>query len=437
MVKQNVIYLFITSVIVALSIVHSVALADVQSDLRQAEIYDKSGQDSEAVAAYTKIISDYPASEWAVKAQRGLATMYIIRGNYVKAKEAVDKLTVEFTGSPSVDEAIYRMGDMYRMMGKHQEAKELYRRVADEYRQGPYAIWGQMNVVVCEYYMGNGDDAQLEIDRLKENFVGATSLPIVLSVIGQECQKLKMYEKARGHFLYVRDTWPQHEYATWAQRNLVTLEIEAGNDLAAQIAFDKLLSEFSDVWGLPRAVYDISVIYRWKVKNSQKAEELCRYIVDRWTQTQNQTWVQVQCVAMANIDLSNDEAAQVAINTLIENFRQEPPVQRAVYEIAAECYYPQAEIYQKQGDANKANEYYQKAITILNRIIVDFPQGNYTPWAYDLTGRCYQNLDENDKAIEYFKKIVKDYPDYDYAWDAQFMIENRAKEMTSVNRNPR
>ncbi len=438
MMRMKAVYLSVILLVVVLLCQHgNIALADERAELRQAEVYDKNGQDKEAEAAYTKIVTDYAKTDWAVKAQRGLATMYIIRGEYTKAEEAVKKLTVELGESLGAAEAIYRVADMYRMMKKHSEAKSLYQYVVEQYPQDAYAIWGQMYVVICDFYLGNEKDAQLEIDGLKEAFAGDSPLPTVLFVIGQECQKLKIYEQARDLFRYVRDTWPEHEYATWAQRDMVILEIEAGNDSAAQAALDKLLSEFSDAWGLPRAVYDIAVAFQWKAGNQQKANELFGYVVDKWIEAENPTWVQVQCVAMANIARGNDIAAQAAIDKLIESFRNEPRVPRAVYKIAAECYYPQGETCQNQGDVNKARESFQKTIAVLNRIIVDLPQGTYTPWAYDLTANCYQKLNEYDKAVECLKKIVKDYPDYDYAWDAQFMIDNRVKELTTINRNPR
>jgi tetratricopeptide (TPR) repeat protein len=438
MMRMKAIYLSaILLVLVPICRLGNIALADEKAELRQAEAYDKNGQDKEAEAAYTKIVTDYAGTDWAVKAQRGLATMYIIRGEYTKAEEAVKKLTVELGKSPGAAEAIYRVGDMYRMMEKHSEAKSLYQYVAKQYPQDAYAIWGQMYVVICDFYLGNEENAQLEIDELKKAFAEDSSLPTVLCVIGQQCRQLQIYEQARNLFRYVQDTWPENEYATWAQRDMIILEIEAGNDSAAQAALDKMLSEFSDAWGLPRAVYDVAVAFRWKAGNRQKANELFGYIVDKWTKTENPTWVQVQCVAMANIALGNDTAAQVAIDRLIESFRDEPPVPRAVYEIAAECYYPQGENYQSQGDVNEAQDSFQNAIAVLNRIIVDLPQGTYTPWAYDLTADCHQKLNEYDKSIKCLKKIVKDYPDYDYAWDAQFMIDNRVKELTTINRNPR
>jgi TolA-binding protein len=37
-------------------------------------------------------------------------------------------------------------------------------------------------------------------------------------------------------------------------------------------------------------------------------------------------------------------------------------------------------------------------------------------------GQCYDKLSEYEKSIEFYSKVVNDYPDYDRAWYALFMV---------------
>jgi len=52
----------------------------------------------------------------------------------------------------------------------------------------------------------------------------------------------------------------------------------------------------------------------------------------------------------------------------------------------------------------------------------DGPVSAFTPQAYYLSAACYCSLDQYEQAIEYYQKVVSDWPDYERAWNAQFMI---------------
>jgi tetratricopeptide (TPR) repeat protein len=70
----------------------------------------------------------------------------------------------------------------------------------------------------------------------------------------------------------------------------------------------------------------------------------------------------------------------------------------------------------------EAKDSFQKAIAVWKRIIEELPKSTITPQAYNFSAVCYRRLGRGEKAIEYYQKIVDNWPDYEYAWNAQFLI---------------
>lgn len=56
-------------------------------------------------------------------------------------------------------------------------------------------------------------------------------------------------------------------------------------------------------------------------------------------------------------------------------------------------------------------EFYLDAITLLKKLIEEFPDSELVDDAlYDI-GLCYFNMNQFEKAIEYFQKVIDEYPD--------------------------
>jgi len=128
-------------------------------------------------------------------------------------------------------------------------------------------------------------------------------------------------------------------------------------------------------------------------------------------------------VARSNIALGNEAAAEAVVNELIADFNDEPNLPQAIFQIA-DKYYNLAIWQKKEGHEDQSKEFYRKAIAIWGKMIQELPpNANYTPRAYYCSAVCYsQELAEHQKGIEYFQKIVDNWPKYKYAWDAQFLI---------------
>jgi len=200
----------------------------------------------------------------------------------------------------------------------------------------------------------------------------------------------------------------------------------------------KLLSEFSGNRYKPRAIHNTAWEYR-KAGRYDKADQLSQYVVDNQSGNEDMMWVKTG-IARLNIALGNDAAVEKTIDILIADFNDHPELSTAIF-ILGEEYYNKA--FNTKGDPNspdaKPEEYYRKALAVWERIVAELPQSESTDTAhaYYFSAVCYRNLGNYEKAVEYFQKVVTDWPNYQYAWSAQCLIGECYEKLRDSGKIPK
>jgi len=148
-------------------------------------------------------------------------------------------------------------------------------------------------------------------------------------------------------------------------------------------------------------------------------------------------WVKTG-IARLNIALGNDAAVEKTIDILIADFNDHPELPTAIF-ILGEEYYNKA--FNTKGDPNspdaRPEEYYRKALAIWERIIKELPpSAAYTPLAYYSVAVCHCDLGEYEKAINYCRKVVGNWPDCTRASHAQFLIAHCYEKLEKSGRIP-
>jgi len=125
---------------------------------------------------------------------------------------------------------------------------------------------------------------------------------------------------------------------------------------------------------------------------------------------------------VSDVNSSDNSTVLAAVEELIADFKDEPDLPQALWQIGQQ-YYNNAVRYYRDGLREQAADYYRKAIALRERIIQESPHSDLVPKAYFTAAIIYsQELHEYEKGIEYFQKVVDNWPDYKYAPDAQYSI---------------
>jgi len=129
------------------------------------------------------------------------------------------------------------------------------------------------------------------------------------------------------------------------------------------------------------------------------------------------------------IEQGNDAEAQLAYDKLMADYGNHPKITRSMFNVA-EAYFKKAQNLERLNDSSKSHKCFQKSISILEKILKDYPEMSVDKRdVYYMGGRTYCKLEDYLKSLNCFQKIVDDYPNYIYAWYAQFMLGYNCKLM--------
>lgn len=373
------------------------------------------------------VVATWPDSDHAVLGQMDIAKYYVDQGDETNAEAATAKLLTNYSGHALIARAIHDVAQHYRYTQRYKKANELYQFVIETWPKAEHALWAQADLI--KSYLAQGDDTAGEgaVEKLVANFNDNPLIARAIWDTGQYYRDLKKYENANQLYKHVVENWPKSEHAIWAQADLIKSYLAQGDDTAAEGAVEKLIADFSWSSYIARAIHDTAWEYR-KLANYGRANELDQYVIDRWPEDVQAMWAKMD-MAKTDIALGNYAAADKTVDILITDFREQADLPTAIF-MLGEQYYNKAFGCENQGQTAEAKSHFQKAIAIWARIINELAETRYaTAQAYDFSATCYQRLGEYEKAIEYYQRVVDNWPDYDYAWNAQFLIGHNYKRL--------
>ncbi len=112
-----------------------------------------------AVAAYSRIVNEFPQTRYASAALMGLARNYLAKNELDSVSATVTLFLERFPGSADEPEALFLKGSVAKKRGAHKEAAELYRQVLYRYPFSPFASRSRLEVAFAELASGNVFDA--------------------------------------------------------------------------------------------------------------------------------------------------------------------------------------------------------------------------------------------------------------------------------------
>jgi tetratricopeptide (TPR) repeat protein len=437
-------------------------------------LYEKEGLSN---SARVDLLYSYVTAKWpedAIWQQMHVAMTNIADGNEAGAQAAIDKLRTGFSQNQYLPVALHEIAKLYRLINKHQKGLELHRYVIDKWPKHEYTMWSLRDVVIITIALGDLEAAQAAANRALTDFSNNIYIAFVGYDMAGYYKDFKYYAEAKKLYEYVIKHWPeQTDYVRWCQTGLVEANLGLANQAAveseikaqvnlakaciangdmeaAEAAINTLLTNYPANPFIARPLFDIAEHCR-QFDKYEKALQLYKYVVDNWPQHASARWSQ-SGVAICDIALGNIQAAEAAADKLLANYPKN--------ELMANCVYDIAQQYSRSEKYEKAEQLYQYVLdnwpnceyvawtkiglaqtnirlgknTVAEGIIdglviklsADYPLvSNLPPKAaqtcYD-SGNCYTQLGKYEKARQCYERVVNGCPDYEYAWNAQYMI---------------
>jgi tetratricopeptide (TPR) repeat protein len=413
-----------------------ISYANTSTQLEKAETLFKNGQYEQAETIYKKIVADQSGTDYAFQAQEKLTCLYVSWGKDELVKSSQQRLVTDFRDHPNISEAVIHIGDTYRNKNRHNNAVSSYQYVLDNWPKSKYNIWALAGLVICNTCLKNSDAADAAFEKLSANYSNHPQFYQALNVIGDNLRWRNINsEKARQMYTLAAKGISANE-SIWTKTGLAVTSIRLSDFQTGDSLKEQILTDYADDNRLPEVANLIADAYRDTGKY-EVAAAFYNDIMNKWPSNKILLWAKV---GLARIDIArgNDAATQKVIDNIISEFRDHPEMPNGVFSIG-EQYWAQAFSEHRQDDRkkepnDKSIEYFTKALAVWERIIKELPPSITTAQAYQFSAECYRQLGQYEKAIEYYQKVVDNWPYYEYAWHAQFLIARCLEELENSGR---
>jgi len=397
--------------------------ADVAAQLQQATEYKDNGYYNQAEDLYKKIVSENAGTDNALKAQKGLAFLYLkteydVQSN-ANEQTALDKLTTDFAANPNLPAALYEIADEYSKARKYGKAKALYQEIIQQYPGTLYAGKSQLGIpktdIIALIESKSDAAAKTAIGKFISYYSQNSYIAEALHDIAYQWRWSKNFEEAIKTYQYVVDHWPNDEYGMWSQMGVAKSNVEAGNFDAAKPALEKLLKNYATHPSLPEALERIAIQYR-KANKFTEAKSLYQKIAEISPDSIFGNRAQVKIPAMdilADIVSGNDTAVGTAIDRLLTSFPNNKAIPAVLTDLAAE--------YEDIAKGSQAKTVYQKIIDHYpdnfraGKALIEISKGQILE---------FLNASQDDKVSAEIDRLVATYPKHAFLPDALCQIAN-------------
>jgi tetratricopeptide (TPR) repeat protein len=244
--------------------------------------------------------------------------------------------------------------EQYEDDGHYEQAETIYKAMVAADRNTDELFTAQEKLTCLYVAWAKQPEADAAYQELLAEYSGRAGIVKAVDHVADAYRKIKDFQKARQCSQYIVDQWPDADHAAEAQAGVVRASILMGDEIGAQAAMNKLLTSFADSTHIAKAVDDVADDYH-KAGQYEKALQWHQYVVDHWPQDERALEAQKD-VAILNIILGDQTAAQAAFDKLVTDFSTRATLPNVLYEIAR--------AYEKAKEFNQAKEVYQRIVQV-------------------------------------------------------------------------
>lgn len=381
---------------------------------------------SDSRALYQFIITNWPDHAELMKAYQGLACCSICLGDFTTAEIAKDKLLADYSGHKDIANSIMRIADCYFWDAKkYSESRTLYERMIKDWPDHPDVIWAYQGLACSA--IGLGDFTTVETVKnilLKDYSENQHTPDIMMRMANRYFFDAMKYSESRAIFQLVIDQWPDYPDLMGACQGLARCSVYLGDFTIAETSTDKLLSDFPDLTNdnkLIEYLNGIAVLYNERGEH-QRAEELYQYVLDHAAPDNENVVIARSGMIASRIGKNQDSSLiQSQIDDVLLKYADSPKLAESIF-MLGEQYYLRGRNSVNVNDAENAKTSLMNAIDIWRMNINRMNDSRHRCLAYYHTGHTYAKLDQYTQAVDCFQHVVNEWPQFDRAWNAQFMI---------------
>jgi len=417
-------------------------IAQHGADDRAAEVLNhiawacrKLKQYNKALTVYQYAVDNWPQKDRVAFSQHGIVICHLGLGNRPAADEALNVLLQKFGKDKNASKLVLWAAQGYSDAGESEGACKVFELVVQNYPDTQEAIEAQAALAITSVQAEDRNRiepaVQTLLARFAPNEVKALGLHNVANTLAwkhvtyvvrppQDKDLPGLYNKCLLAIAnYTLANWPKSDWAMWAERDLATVAIQRGDDPTADAAIGRLTTDYVDRKDTPAAL-NFLADYCLELKKHNKAEAVYQYLIKQYPNYELVPLAKAE-LAVIQIRQGHDPNADAIFQEIMAKHANHPKLAEAMNLIAL-GYYTRAHMGQG-GDQAASGDGYRKALKVWEAVINDLPQSPGVAQAYYHSAVVLdQELGEHDRALAYYRKVAESWPNYTYAWHAQFSV---------------
>jgi tetratricopeptide (TPR) repeat protein len=433
--------------------------------MQTAQDYQANEQYDEAVQVYNDIIAGYPGTDEAMYAQREIVVCRIEQKDFTEAHGALEQFWAQYSTDEKFVEYVKHIKDLYWNAGQYPAHFDLCERIVEEFPQHPLSLDILVDEIAGYIHVKNMPKAAEKVDQLwtqystDERFVerlillkdfywntgcytehfelcdriieGLADHPLRPKVMTDEITgyiHLQDMAKTAEKVEQFRAQYSTDERFVGYVKQIVDKYLQVGKHNEAVKLCHYILTQYSAHNGSPQVLIEKGETCLL-CGEPQKALESFQYAQGHLSGTEDEMWLKAGIIR-ANICLEDDPNDKL-INELLTNFSEHPQLSEAILGIAGQ-YYKEAFTRENSGLTEQSKEFLQKSISLYENSLEDLAGSELAhlePQIRIPLAESYCRLGQYQKAISCYSQIVTGWPDYEYAWHAQYQIGKSYKRL--------
>jgi TolA-binding protein len=341
-----------------------------------------------AALSFQSLLVNYPSSRWRDEAMYGLGTALMRSGNTGDAVQHFRRLVAVFPESPLKEKAYFQTANCHFNRKEWDKALEIYRDLVARAADPEIARLAKVQIGWVRLKQGDDAGAIREFDEYLAAHPQSDITPDVLFGLGEHHFNRGQYAKAREYYQRIFGGFPGHTLRDDARfRGALALERESGPPAALE-EYRAIAVETPDSrWAGPAAIKAADVLLAQGRSDEAKAE-LLRVIGGPQPPAQKAPVRQ----KLAGILRGQGFLREAAI-AYAEALREAPPA------LGAEIQYGLAEVYETQGEAEKAAAEFMKLAYV-------YPDSDEAPRARWRAAEIFEQANRREEAVRIYEKIA-------------------------------
>jgi TolA-binding protein len=267
---------------------------------------------------------------------RQQALDYIRQDKQIDANSAVKAIISNYTDDAKLSSVLFSVAEAYRNSSKFAKSIELNRVIINSLPLSNESAKAQSGLAVCLAALGKIEESKAELEKLKVNYSNDPCISQLVFAVGDSFYWFGKFSDANNVYKYVRETYPQSDYAMWATMGLALSSISIKDQDSADIYTSELYENYAENKRLSEALYYVAGRYEYG-RNYDDANEIYSKIINDWPQ---EKWAKDSSFESSKINVfkyldKRDEPNTIkAVDKLINDYNR-PDLPAVLLDMAA------------------------------------------------------------------------------------------------------